>query len=225
MDLTERRKQFLQQLMNLYEKTGLPVHYVTLARLIGVSKWTAYDMLKELEKNGLLKRDYTIKPHESGRSMIVFTPTSQAEDLFGKKRNTICSPEELNDLKNSVIALLEEVRTFRLQQAIDLFLAKIVNVSIQSEFCLYILGLLILYLNALGKRQKQMVENLFKISNRPEIQLTMFVGTVIGTAVQPVGYELGPEITKLIALFFSYLDKLSSEELITLTNFVQEAIA
>jgi hypothetical protein len=70
-----------------------------------------------------------------------------------------------------------------------------------------------------------MVEHLFKVSNRPEIQLTMFVGTVIGTAVQPVGYELGPEITKLLALFFSYLDKLSLEELITLTNFVQEAIA
>jgi len=224
MDLTERRKQFLQQLMNLYEKTGLPVHYVTLARLIGVSKWTAYDVLKELEKNGLLKRDYTIKPNEIGRSMIVFTPTSEAEHLFGKKRNTICSPEELTVIKNSVIGLLEEVRPLRLQQAIDLFMDKISKASIQSEFCLYILGLLILYLIALGKRQKQMVEHLFRVSNRPEIQLTMFVGTVIGTAVQPVGYELGPEITKLIALFFSYLDELSPEELKTLTDFVQEAI-
>lgn len=70
-----------------------------------------------------------------------------------------------------------------------------------------------------------MVEHLFKVSNRPEIQLTMFVGTVIGTTVQPVGYELGPEITKLIALFFSYLDKLSLDELKTFTDFVQEAIA
>ena len=70
-----------------------------------------------------------------------------------------------------------------------------------------------------------MVENLFRVSNRPEIQLTMFIGTVIGTAVQPVGYELGPEITKLIALFFSYLDKSSLEELKTFTSFVQEAIS
>jgi len=223
MDLTERRKQFLQQIVNLYEKTGLPVHYITLANLIGVSKWTAYDMLKELEKNGLLKRDYTITPNELGRSMIVFTPTTKAEELFGQKRNN-CNQSELEDIKNSVLGLLKEVRTFRLQQAVNLFLEKISHVSIQAEFCLYILGLLILYLNVLGKKRKQMIEHLINISNRSEIQLTMFVGIVMGTAVQTVGNELGPEITKLIALFFSYLDKLSLDELKTLTDFVQEAM-
>jgi len=40
---------------------------------------------------------------------------------------------------------------------------------------------------------------LMNVSNRSEIQLTMFVGTVMGTAVQTVGHELWPEITKLIA--------------------------
>lgn len=224
MGITERRKQFLQQIMNLYEKTGLPVHYITLANLIGVSKWTAYDVLKELEKNGLLRRDYTINPHESGRSMIVFAPTLKAEELFGKTRTTICNPSELRVIKNSVLGLLKEVRMFRLQQAVDLFLEKIAHVAVQAEFCLYILGLLILYLNVLGKKRKQMIEHLMNVSNRSEIQLTMFVGTVMGTAVQTVGHELGPEITKLIALFFSYLDKLSLDELKTLTDFVQEAM-
>jgi len=125
MDLTERRKQFLQQIVNLYEKTGLPVHYITLANLIGVSKWTAYDMLKGLEKNGLLKRDYTITPNELGRSMIVFTPTTKAEELFGQKRNKICNQSELEDIKNSVLGSLKEVRSFRLQQAVDLFWRKL----------------------------------------------------------------------------------------------------
>jgi len=224
MDLTERRKQFLQQIVNLYEKTGLPVHYITLANLIGVSKWTAYDMLKKLEKNGLLKRDYTITPNELGRSMIVFIPTPKAEELFGKKRTTFCSPSELSASKNSVLGLLKEVRSFRLQQAVDLFLEKIAHVSIQAEFCLYILGLLILYLNVLGKKRKQMIEHLMNVSNRSEIQLTMFVGMVMGTAVQTVGHELGPEITKLIEVFFNYLDNLSLDELKFLTDFVQEAM-
>ncbi|KLU59029.1 hypothetical protein CEB3_c50490 [Peptococcaceae bacterium CEB3] len=224
MSLTERRKQFLQQIINLYERTGLPVHYITLANQIGVSKWTAYDMLKELEKNGLLKRDYTISPHEPGRSMIVFAPTPAAEELFGKTRTSMCSASELKVMKNSVLGLLNEVRTFRLQQAVDLFLEKISHVNIQAEFCLYILGLLLLYLNALGKKRKQMIEHLINVSNRPEIQMTMFVGTVMGTAVQTVGDELGPEITKLIALFFSYLEKLSPDELQTLTDFIREAV-
>ena len=224
MGITERRKQFLHQIMNLYEKTGLPVHYITLADLIGVSKWTAYDMLKELEKNGLLRRDYTINPHESGRSMIVFTPTPKADELIGKTRTTISNPSELRVIKNSVLDLLKEVRTFRLQRAVDLFLKKISHVNIQAEFCLYILGLLILYLNELGKKRKQMIEHLMNVSNRSEIQLTMFVGTVMGTAVQTVGSELGPEITKLIALFFNYLDNLGIDELKMLTDFLKEAV-
>ncbi len=50
--LTERRKQFLQKLLDLYRRTNLPVHYESVAQALGVSKWTAYDMLKALEKLG-----------------------------------------------------------------------------------------------------------------------------------------------------------------------------
>ncbi|MBY6273613.1 MAG: DNA-binding protein, partial [Bacillaceae bacterium] len=39
MILTERRKQFLRKLVDLYQKTNVPVHYETLAKYIGVSKW------------------------------------------------------------------------------------------------------------------------------------------------------------------------------------------
>jgi len=47
----------LDKIMNLYQQTKLPVHYGTLANKIGVGKWTAYDMVKELEKLHYLKRD------------------------------------------------------------------------------------------------------------------------------------------------------------------------
>ncbi|WP_242824990.1 hypothetical protein [Dehalobacter sp. DCA] len=99
MNLTERRKQFLQQIIRLYEKSGLPVHYETLANLLGVSKWTAYDMLKELEKNDFLKRDYVVNPNVQGRSTIVFSPTPKANKLFGQTREVTFDAGMLNEIK------------------------------------------------------------------------------------------------------------------------------
>lgn len=80
MALTGRRKQFLDTVCRLYEQTGEPVHYVTLAEQMGVSRWTAYDMLKELERAGHLKAEYTINVDERppGRSMIRFVPIGGA---------------------------------------------------------------------------------------------------------------------------------------------------
>jgi len=73
--LTERRKQFLRGVVDMYRRTRLPVHYETLAERLGVSKWTAYDVLRALEEQGLLTRDYTVNRGEPGRSQIVFVPT------------------------------------------------------------------------------------------------------------------------------------------------------
>lgn len=51
----KRRREFLDQIYRQYQTTNLPVHYSDVAEAIGVSKWTAYDVLKTLESQGLLK--------------------------------------------------------------------------------------------------------------------------------------------------------------------------
>jgi Mn-dependent DtxR family transcriptional regulator len=52
--ITRRRMDFLRIIKQLYESTNLPVHYVRVAQLLGISKWSAYEMLKNLEKEGLV---------------------------------------------------------------------------------------------------------------------------------------------------------------------------
>ncbi|MBE3555043.1 MAG: Lrp/AsnC family transcriptional regulator, partial [Thermicanus sp.] len=103
MILTERRKQFLQKLIDLYQMTNLPVHYETLAHALGVSKWTAYDMMRELEKQGYLSRDYALHPGEIGRSQIVFQPTEKASELFNLKRSEGINPEEWHITKKELL--------------------------------------------------------------------------------------------------------------------------
>ncbi|WP_003545845.1 Lrp/AsnC family transcriptional regulator [Desulfotomaculum nigrificans] len=225
MNLTERRKQFLQQIMRLYKKSGLPVHYVTLANLLGVSKWTAYDMLKELEKSGFLKRDYIVNPNELGRSVIVFSPTTKADELFGQIREVTFDADQLNGVKKKVLKMIFELQsTKNLQQSLEFILNEIPKANVRTEFCMYILAILILYLHALGKVQKDMVKNIIVVANRHDIKITLFVGMVVGTAIQSVAQELDPRISDLIGSFLKHLDQLSMNEMQILIEFLQEAI-
>jgi DNA-binding MarR family transcriptional regulator len=225
MNLTERRKQFLQQIMRLYEKSGLPVHYVALAKLLGVSKWTAYDMLKELEKGGLLKRDYILNPNELGRSVIVFSPTTKADELFRQIRKVTFDADQLYVVKKKVLELIFELKSTKsLQQSLEIILNEIPKANIRTEFCMYILAILILYLYALGKVQKDMVKNIIVVADRHDIKITLFVGMVVGTAIQSVAQELDPRISDLIGSFLKHLDQLSMNEMQLLIEFLQEAI-
>ena len=45
MKLTRRQTTFVERLVDLYHEAQGPIHYSTLARRLGVSRFTAYDML------------------------------------------------------------------------------------------------------------------------------------------------------------------------------------
>ncbi|GAV21726.1 hypothetical protein [Carboxydothermus pertinax] len=76
MGLTKRKEQFLAKLKELYDKLKFPVSYQILAEEMKVSRWTAYDMLRALEKEGLVIREYLLEKGKSapGRSAVGFIP-------------------------------------------------------------------------------------------------------------------------------------------------------
>ena len=84
MKLTRRQEDFINTLLDLYRDMQGPVHYKTLAEHLGVSPFTAYDMLRVLEEKGMVKSDYRRPSEKSGpgRSTVVFLPTSQALELL-----------------------------------------------------------------------------------------------------------------------------------------------
>src|ERR1700730_3972125 len=54
--LTPRRLETLATLRRLTEEAGSAVHYSLVAARMRISAWTAYDLLLELEKLGLVVR-------------------------------------------------------------------------------------------------------------------------------------------------------------------------
>jgi Mn-dependent DtxR family transcriptional regulator len=50
MKLTHRQETYVQSLLDLYRELNGPIHYSVLAKRIGVSPFTAYGLLRLLEK-------------------------------------------------------------------------------------------------------------------------------------------------------------------------------
>src|SRR2546423_2254436 len=74
--LTPRRQEALQALQRLSGQAGGAVHYSLVGARMRISAWTAYSLLRELERMGLVARRYVRRPGQSagGRSQALFLP-------------------------------------------------------------------------------------------------------------------------------------------------------
>ena len=79
MKITNRQEAFIKNLLDLYREAQEPIHYTVLAERLGVSRFTAYDMLRVLEDKGFVASEYKLPPGaRTGRSERVFFPTEHA---------------------------------------------------------------------------------------------------------------------------------------------------
>lgn len=222
--LTERRKQFLQKLLDLYRRTNLPVHYENIAQALGVSKWTAYDMLKELEKLGYVRREYVAGRGEVGRSHIVFTPTAEAERLFARTRVSV-GLEDCEAVRGQVMGLLGQLRGVNPGAAIQKLVQELPKVESRVTFCAHLLGLLILYVRGLGERKLRLVERLVGAAPGAKMRLTMFVGAVSGMVIETLGQSLSMELADMVGRFLGYVRDLEPREQEVLSQFLDSALA
>lgn len=156
MKLTQRRKDFLNSLINIYTRTAKPVHYETLAQEVGVSKWTAYDMLQTLQKTGFLAREYVLPGTGGGRSQVVYTPTEKAYGMIGKTRTD-------SNVEASVERALETFRTWMERVHTDDIMSEMLE-AIQTtttkvEYCLYALDVLILVLQGTDEEGIRLIKH------------------------------------------------------------------
>ncbi len=84
--MTRRQAEILRLLVELTADAPSGVHYTDLARHAGVSKWTAYDMLTELEAQALAQRwaERREDTGQGGRPRVLFAPTARAFEALGE---------------------------------------------------------------------------------------------------------------------------------------------
>ena len=96
MKLTRRQKVFIENLIDLSQELDGPIHYSVLAERLGVSPFTAYDMLRLLEEKGMVSSEYQVAEGRSGpgRAERLFFPLNQRNREIAERFGAISPSDE-----------------------------------------------------------------------------------------------------------------------------------
>lgn len=228
MRITRRRIDFLKKIKQLYEATNLPVHYARVAELLGVSKWSAYEMLKTLEKEGFLASQYEVNQGEKfpGRAMVLFAPTRLADlVLSGKDLEEKAPLKEWRQVKERLLSLYEELKMTNPKELIEQLMAELPGLERPLIFSAYMIALLIAQLQTLSEKSLGLVKNVVLGAAKTETGLAMFAGVAMGSMLKTATqFPLLSQIVSHLDRFQDNLAELNQSEQALLMDFLEEAL-
>jgi predicted ArsR family transcriptional regulator len=131
--LTLRQKAFLTKFLDICREKQEPVHYSLVAQRLGLNNSTAYDMLRLLEKRGMVHSHYATPKANSGpgRSSILFSPTVRAVE--SRPAYPSRGHEKWEELKARLLDSLKPDQADDYQDALDELLDKVAELKASLE--------------------------------------------------------------------------------------------
>lgn len=163
MKLTRRQETFVRRLLDLYREINGPIHYSVLAERVGVSPFTAYDMLRVLEEKGLVTSEYRLDSDRPvvGRSEVVFLPTERSRQLFIELAGD-ANQGNWEDVKSQI---LEKIRVGEMHDHVlaEEILARVpLDVPDVLRYCIEVMTIVLLRLGK-GAGRRVLAEHLPQI--------------------------------------------------------------
>lgn len=184
--LTRRREEFLQQVVHLYQTDHRPVHYTVVAERLGVSKWTAYDMLCALADSGYLEveHDADRKAGQPGRSMIVFRPTERAFAAAAEPE-PMSVRDDWASIKEHLLAKVREAKKRGVKPVIIETLSEIGSIRSPLLFCAYMIIIFVLLIVALEHGAEGSIAGylLFMVTG-PQLVLVLLAGAALALVLR-----------------------------------------
>jgi hypothetical protein len=231
--LTPRQRAFLDKLLELCQEHKGPVHYSDVAERLGVNRFSAYDMLKVLEKKGLASSSYALAAGHSGpgRSLVVFEPTSQAVTFLGPGAGDpwLGLGEDWQGVRARVLSKLREARETSPREVLSDLLVRLPQAKAPVSFCTQMIGALLLNM----QRARARAGDLNPFRALAALRTNGFAGleTLAGLSV---GVSLGaddessPSLTQRLLehahRYQATLSRLSEEARLALIQFLEEAL-
>ncbi len=225
MILTSRRKQFLEQLMDLYERSSLPVHYEALAKTIGVSKWTAYDMVKQLEKMKLLKKEYVVNKSETGRSLVVYSPTEEAYLILKKASDGDISEEEWEQTAEELLKILKKSDSGNPNLIFQQILDKMPSIKNKTVLAAYVVALFVIYAKYTNKTKLENIIQLLNHVGKDITKITIFAGAVVGLFLKDTPKHVSIEVMNLASEHMNSVERLPREAQKKIASFLITALS
>jgi DNA-binding PadR family transcriptional regulator len=228
MKLTGRQKDFLYKLLDLHREADRPLHYAMLAESLGVSKPTAYDMLRVLEERGLVASEYVLPEGGGpGRSSIVFRPTEKAARAMAQQARELWDKKEWELTKGSILQALRESKGPDYQNLLDEILRRIPERKSPMLYVTEMITAAILNLNQLKEEAEAsgLFKNLRSLGFPNELGLNALAGLNLGlTMVEKANRRVTTLLLSYTQKYQDHLARLSAENKKRLSDFAQEVM-
>jgi hypothetical protein len=201
MRLTRRQMQFLEALTEIYNETATPVCYKKVAQKLNVSKWTAYDIIQEINRKGYLNVEYKLNSGP-GRSEVCFIPKetsiAKVKDLEGS--GIIAS------IKNFILERVKKYESLGLSESVKIVADKVENEKNPLLVILYTITLFIVFSKIFKLDDIINVQNVLSSGVEPRIIL-LFLGEMMFSLMEKEDVLFGLNIDKIALEKFKVIKK------------------
>jgi DNA-binding MarR family transcriptional regulator len=227
--MTRRQKQFLGKFLDIYQESEKPIHYVGLAKQLDIGKITAYEMLRLLEKRGLVEAEFHLPTGKRGpgRAEVFFRPTKASTRLFERLSENTADAEEWEIVKQRIFKKLQDGKAGGYEILLDDLLVRIPKQHSPLTFMTEMVTTIILALTPIKKtvKDKGLLDRLSRIGLPGEVGLIALAG--LGAAlslVEDVNLELSTLLMEQSGKYHEVLSQLSEGKKKQLTDFTRNVI-
>ena len=227
MKLTGRQRESLDKFLDFYREADQPLHYAAVAERLGVSKITAYDMLRLLEEKGLVISEYVLPPGRSaGRSSVVFRPAPKADELMVQLAGEHWERAEWQEVKERILESLRAGRGRDCEPLLDEILLRLDEQGSPLVAAAEMVTAMVLALSQLGKEaEARGLSDLLRSLGFPgEMGLSALAGLTVGLSlVERTNRRLATRLLSQVQQYQDNLARLSVENKRRLSDFAREA--
>ena len=225
--LTRRQHQFLSQFLDRYQENDKPIHYVALAKHLDIGKVTAYEMLRLLEKRGLVKSEFHLPSGDRGpgRSTVLFRPTQNATQLISQLSGGTADSEAWELAKVRILLQLHEGKVEGYESLLNDLLARTSERRSPLIFMTEMITAAILTVAAIQKEaeDKGLIDRLRRIGLPGEIGLSALAGISIALSIaENANLNLSTFLLEHSDKYQETLIQLSEEKRNQLSDFARE---
>ncbi len=225
--LTRRQHQFLSQFLDMYQEIDKPIHYVDLAKHLDIGKVTAYEMLRLLEKRGLVKSEFHLSSGDRGpgRSTVLFRPTQKTIQLINQLSGGTADSEAWELAKVRILLQLHEGKVEGYESLLNDLLARISERRSPLIFMTEMITAAILTIAAIQEEaeDKGLIDRLRRIGLPGEIGLSALAGMSIALSmVENANLSLSTFLLEHSDKYQEMLTQLSEEKRNQLSDFARE---
>ncbi len=207
---------------------GQPVHYTTIAEKLGISKWSAYDMMKLLEKKGLAKTEYNVPElgRGGGRSSVVFSPTQKSEEMMTRLAEGDPDATQWALVKEKILTNISKLEGTEYEKLLNEITEQNLYQKDALLYCTNMTTALLLVIRGFRDKLKGgiPVREILEETPKVNVKLLKLMGLTIGLSL--TGLKAKSRLVKLLGQskkYESMVQDMDAKRLKMLSEFLDEA--